>query len=255
MAGSLGGVVVSYDGYLQLRGSVTFVGNSADFGGALALYGTSRLMLNPHLSASFRDNQAKFDGGAIYFEDSVTSSQCISVIPIECFLTIGSDSLTDVLLTFNNNTAKVSGNSLYGGQLDSCRLFFGTNLSDSTFCQDRYGHNFSDNALGVLKSISTILMADISSAPVQICTCKDNLSHICNTDDIRISIKPGQQFKLFLASFGQAQHIVNSTVLSKNLDFNNDYRLSPNIQSTGKSACTQVNYRLFSSVTDIQARK
>ena len=253
-ADSLGGVVVSYDGYLQLRGNVSFTSNKADFGGALALYGTSRVMLKPQLSATFATNQAKFDGGAIYFEDSVTSSQCINVVPIECFLTIGSDSLSDISLKFTNNTAKVSGNSLYGGQLDSCRLYFGMNLSDSTFCQDRTGHNFSDDALGVLKSISTISMPDISSAPVRLCACKDNSSHSCNTDDIRIAVKPGQQFQLSLASLGQAKHIVNSTVLSKNVDFNNDYRLSPTVQSTGKS-CTQVTYHLFSSVTDIQARK
>ena len=252
-ANSLGGVVVSYDGYLQLRGNVSFIGNRGDFGGALALYGTSRIMLNPHLSTIFANNQAKFDGGAIYFEDSVTSSQCINVVLIECFLSIGSDSLGDISLEFTNNTAKVSGNSLYGGQLDSCRLYYGMNFSDSTFCQDRTGHNFSDDALGVLKSISTISMPDISSAPVRLCACKDNSFHGCNTDDIRIAIKPGQQFQLSLASLGQAQHIVNSTVLSKNVDFNNDYRLSPTIQSTGKS-CTQVTYRLFSSVTDIQAR-
>ena len=250
----LGGVVVSYDGYLQLRGNVGFTCNKADFGGAMALYGTSRLMLKPQLNATFATNQAKFDGGAIYFEDSVTSSQCINVVPIECFLTIGSDSLSDISLEFTNNTAKVSGNSLYGGQLDSCRLYFGMNLSDSTFCQDRTGHNFSDDALGVLKTISTISMPDISSAPVRLCACKENSTHSCNIDDIRIAVKPGQQFQLSLASFGQAKHIVNSTVLSKNVDFNNDYRLSPTIQSTGKS-CTQVTYRLFSSVTNTQSRK
>ena len=250
-ADTLGGIMVSYDSYLQLRGNVTFTDNKANYGGALALYGTSRLVLTPQLTASFTDNQAKFDGGAIYFEDSVTSSQCISVVPIECFISIGSDSLSDISLIFANNTAKISGNSLYGGQLDSCRLYFGMNLSDSTICQDRTGLNFSNNALGVFKSISTISTSDISSAPVRICVCKNDSSHSCNTDDIRVAIKPGQQFQLSLASFGQAQHIVNSTVLSKNVDFNNDYRLSPTIQSTGKS-CTQVTYRLFSSVTDIQ---
>jgi predicted outer membrane repeat protein len=253
-ANTLGGVVVSYDGYLQLRGTVSFTSNKADFGGALALYGTSRVMLKPRLSATFATNQAKFDGGAIYFEDSVTSSQCINVIPIECFLTIGSDSLSDnISLDFTNNTARISGNSLYGGQFDSCRLYFGLNLSDSAFCQDRTGNNFSDDALGVLKTISTISIPDISSAPVRLCACKDNSSHSCNTDDIMIAIKPGQQFQLSLAALGQAQHVVNSTVLSKIVDFDNDYRLSPTVQSTGKS-CTQVTYRLFSSVTDIQAR-
>ena len=253
-ADSLGGVVISYDGYLQLAGNVNFTNNRADFGGALAIYGTSRVMLKPSLSAIFVANQANIDGGAIYFEDSVTSSQCINVIPIECFLTIGSDSLSDIALEFTNNSAKVSGNSLYGGQFDRCRLYFGMNLSDSTLCQDRIGHNFSDDALGVLKTISTISIPDISSAPSRLCACKDNLTHSCNTDDIRISVMPGQQFQLSLASFGQAEHIVNSTVLSKSVDLSNDNRLSPIVQSTGKS-CTQVTYRLFSSATNIQARK
>ena len=253
-AESLGGTVVSYDGYLQLRGNVSFNGNKAEFGGALALYGTSRLMLNPLLWTSFRDNQAKYDGGAIFFADSVSSSQCINVVPIECFISIGSDTLSDILITFTNNSARTSGNSLYGGQLDSCRLYFGNNLStNSSTCQNRIGYNFSNSPLDVLKNISTISMSDISSAPVKICVCKDDSVHNCKSDNIQISIKPGQQFQLLLASFGQGQHVVNSTVLSKNVDFNNNYRLSPTIQLTGKS-CTQVTYRLFASDTNIQAR-
>ena len=254
MANSFGGAIVSYDGYLQLISNVNFDGNSANLGGALALYGTSRLRLEPQLWSSFTNNQADVFGGAIFFADSVTSSQCsISEVQIECFISIGSDFLADISLTFINNSAKISGNSLYGGQLDSCRLYFGSSPSNSSNCQDRIRQTFRQNALEVFKNISTISMSDISSAPVKICLCKNESSHMCSSDDVRMSLMPGQQFQLSLASFGQAQHIVNSTVLSKNIDFNSDYRLSPTIQTTGKS-CTPVTYRMFSSVSDIRSR-
>ena len=248
----LGGVILSYDGYIHMKGSMNFEANTADFGGAMALYGTSRVRLTPTLLVNFTHNRANFDGGAIYFADSVTSSQCTNAVPVECFVTIGSDSFENISLKFVNNSAMMSGNALYGGLMDSCRLYFGTNLFDSTLCQDRTSTNFRRNALEVLSNISTISLSDISSPPVQICVCENGSTHACN-QEVSIAVKPGQQFTLSIASLGQARHIVNSTVLSKNVYFSNDHRLSPAIQLTGKS-CTQVTYRLFASVTNVRAR-
>ena len=252
LADSIGGCIMSNDGYLQLTGDITFESNQADYGGALALYGTSRMRFNRQLWANFTNNLANFEGGAIYFVDSVASIRCINEVPIKCFFTIGSNSLFGISLTFTNNSAKMSGNSLYGGQLDRCRVYF-SNLLDSSICQDRTLNMFSDNAIDILKSISTISISDISSPPVKICVCENESSLTCDTDEAKITIKPGQHFEFYLASFGQAQHFVNSTVLSKNIDINNSYRLSPTIQTTGKS-CTKVSYRMFSSITNVKAR-
>ena len=252
----LGGTVVSYDGYMQLKGNFSFHSNKANFGGALALYGSASLMLSPPLSGSFINNTANIDGGAIFYQDSVLYSQCIRSNPIQCFMAIDDGSLSDISLTFTNNSAKMSGNSLYGGRLDSCRLYFGANVTDLTVCRDRlrFGLNFHENAFKVFKSFSEIPIRDISSGPIKTCGCKLNDSNnSCNSDDIGIEIMPGQQFQLSLASFDHAQHIVDSKLLSNNRDFNNDYRLSPLIQLTGKS-CTQLTYRMFASVTDLQAR-
>ena len=249
----LGGAILSYDGYLHLRGEVRFNTNRADYGGALALYGMSRVRLNPTLRVNLTNNRANFDGGAIYFADSVSSSQCTNIVPVECFVTIGSDSFENISLNFLKNSAQMSGNALYGGLMDSCRLYFGNNLSDSTLCQDRSGNSFSSNGLEVLRNISTISLSDISSPPVRICVCENESIHICNKD-INVAVRPGQKFSLSIASLGQARHIVNSTVLSKNVFFSNDHRLSPAIQLTGKSTCTQVTYRLFASVTNVRAR-
>lgn len=252
----LGGTVVSYDSYMQLKGDVKFDDNKANYGGALALYGSSSLMLSPPLSGNFISNLANVDGGAIFYQDSVSYSQCIRSTPIQCFIAIDDGSLSDISLTFANNSAKMSGNSLHGGRLDSCRLYFGTNITDLTVCRDRlrFGLNFHENAFDVFKTFSEIPMPDISSGPIKICGCKLNDStNACNSNDIRIDVMPGQQFKLSLAAFDQAEHIVDSKVLSNNRDFNNDYHLSPLIQLTGKS-CTQVTYRMFASVTDNQGR-
>ena len=252
----LGGTIVSYDGYMQLKGNFNFHSNSANFGGALALYGSASLMLSPPLSGSFINNRANIDGGAIFFQDSVSYSQCIRSNPIQCFMAIDDGSLSDISLIFTNNSAKMSGNSLYGGRLDSCRLYFGATVTDLTVCRDRLrlGLNFHKNAFELFKNFSEIPMHDISSGPIKTCGCKLNdSSNSCNSNDIEINIMPGQQFQLSLASFDQAQHIVDSKVLSNNRDSNNDYRLSPLIQLTEKS-CTQLTYRMFASITDVQAR-
>ncbi len=252
----LGGTVVSYDGYMQLKGNFNFHSNKADFGGALALYGSASLMLSPPLSGSFINNTADIDGGAIFYQDSVSYSQCIKSNPIQCFMAIDDGSRSDISLTFTNNSAKMSGNSLYGGRFDSCRLYFGANVTDLTVCRDRlrFGLNYYNKTFEVFKNFSEIPMHDISSGPIKTCGCELNDSNsTCNNDDIGIDVMPGQQFKLSLASFDQAQHIVDSKVLSNNRDSNNNYRLSPLIQLTKKS-CTQLTYRMFASVTDNQAR-
>ena len=252
----LGGTVISYDGYIQLKGDVTFDDNKANYGGALALYGSSSLMLSPPISGNFINNRANISGGAIFYQDSISYSQCIRSTPIQCFIAIDDGPLSDISLTFANNSAKMSGNSLHGGRFDSCRLYFGTNVTDLTVCRDRlrFGLNYHKHAFSVFKGFTKIPMPDISSGPIKICGCKLNDStNSCNSDDIGIDLMPGQQFKLTLASFDQAEHIVDSKVLSNNRDFNNNYHLSPLIQLTGQS-CTQVTYRMFASVTDTQAK-
>ena len=245
-----GGAIASYNSVWQLVGDVKFDENAADNGGAMALYGTTKLILSQNLDASFTGNKARTNGGAMFFMDSVSSSQCSTgSVPIDCFVSFSStDPLEDdISFTFVNNSARVRGSVLYGGNLNKCRLYYGVS-TDNSDCENKDGLNFSSNAFGFLQNISTVIPRDdsyISSPAEKICLCNKsspNCTSMENTQDVM----PGQQFELSLVAFGQFNNIVNSTVLTKNTDSDRGYRLSPSIQSTGLS-CTTVFYRLYAA--------
>ena len=58
----------------------------------------------------------------------------------------------------------------------------------------------------------------------------------------------GQKFTVAIVALGQGNSIVQGTVLSKNVNSNAQYRLSPAIQSTSSLTCIDFDYRLY--VTD-----
>ena len=113
----------------------------------MALYGTTKLVLNEHLEASFIENRAKSFGGAIYFADSPSSGQCSeNAKPTECFLILNTSysllNSTSIALHFINNTVDEleGGTVLYGGRLDKCKLLF-----EDSIVQDECGNKFDSN--------------------------------------------------------------------------------------------------------------
>ena len=63
---------------------------TAGNGGAMvgALYGTSRVALNPLSTVDFLDNHALLDGGAIYFKDPFATRLNCYVTKAECFIVL-----------------------------------------------------------------------------------------------------------------------------------------------------------------------
>ena len=86
-----GGVMTSYDSQIYFRGNIQFDNNSAELGvgGAMALYGTTKVTLTPLVTVNFIQNRTKLFGGAIYYADSLSSGQCsINAKPVNCFLVL-----------------------------------------------------------------------------------------------------------------------------------------------------------------------
>ena len=72
-----------------------------------------------------------------------------------------STSISNISLYFEDNLAGFTGNILYGGQLDRCRLYFkstDTNQSDLCDCQVTQVHSYSDNALEIFLNMSDITL-------------------------------------------------------------------------------------------------
>ena len=249
-AGREGGAIYITGSSLYMSDLQTFSDNTARWGGALALSTDSKLILTGPLQARFYDNHASAGGGAIYYEDTLSISHCLELATRtdvqECFIELRSTN-HDPQLIFVNNTADTAGSVVYGGELDSCRLYVGGGVVDD--CGVRTGGNFERNAIQIFERISDIsttvdenITSDISSSPLQVCFCNDGGLDCTNKD---ISIVRGQQFTLLAVTVGQDRGIIPSSI---RVSLNNSAQINAaqRIQPTGKE-CTPISYRLSGS--------
>ena len=104
-------------GLLSLQSQVYFVGhsqfvnNTGIYGGGVALYESSYLFFRELSSNSFLGNRAKISGGGIFVSKVITGN-----ITSVCFFNKISCG-TNAELYFENNTAQISGDVLYGGNI------------------------------------------------------------------------------------------------------------------------------------------
>ena len=241
--GFYGGAIQTYNNNVMFSGTAYFEENEAYKGGAMFLEGTSKLIFKPKLNISFIQNHADYSGGALYYRDSQCSLG--SIVPIECFITIDGPfvSTEDISLYFENNSAGITGSVLYGGQLDKCRLFFRNSTSNEQPHQCTYNaHDYSDNALGIMINISTIVQHKNST--LNISSPAEKIG-FCQGDEV-YDVHPGQHFSISLIALGQSNCPVPTTVLWERQYKNIEYHLSPFSQSIGNS-CTNVSFQLHSA--------
>ena len=252
IARNRGGGVYAIDSLVNMTGLQNFVQNCAQYGGALAFDYSSNLILSDPLQAHFVENDG-LEGGAIYYEDSFSRSQCIHVNSsvqqdTNCFFELTSKS--DIQLSFVNNTASNAGTVLYGGSIDACKLYIGDSTRDS--CGNRVGEKFiyGDEVIKLFNSILHIVSkeskpsnksSEISSDSLQLCFCRGtNLE--CENQEIK-TIR-GKEFTLMAVIVGQNKGIIPSAVRTS-LDNSIQISASQRVQRTGKE-CTPTSYRLSS---------
>ena len=116
---------------INKNSNVSFDGNTGDYGGAVALFGSSILHVHDRVNLSFHDNRATVRGGAIYQHEEDT----LEFISLKkCFLhyfnPIRRNGNTTVSLFFSNNSviqrdtsrrSVLAGHSIYMHSLRSCR--------------------------------------------------------------------------------------------------------------------------------------
>ena len=106
---------------IVFAGNNSFISNIGINGGAIGLQSSSRLYLHSPTKLTFSNNLALMNGGAIYAEDS-------SILPLEtdgCFFQIYEPNPSghcqeNVHVFFSNNSALISGASIFGGLLTYC---------------------------------------------------------------------------------------------------------------------------------------
>ena len=248
---------------LEFKASVQFLENTALDGGAIALHGTNQVILYPIHTLYFVLNHAKHKGGAIFYEDSLSSIQCSTAFePKACFISIGSTKLNIVmhhLLVFEENSAGITGTVLYGGQLEKCRMYIGE-VGNLNNCNNE-ANKQSINALDKFKEISMIVedktenstsIITSNAEVIKFCNCYYHYNY-CNfsEDNVHKSILfPGQQFNVSVVAIGQDDVPVNSTILSKLKSNGDSYILSPTRHHIDAS-CNTIAYHLYVPTTNI----
>ena len=246
---------------LTFNGSISFTSNGRyqytditiytdDHGGAIYLSIGSAFSILLHTTVCCENNLE----GAIYVSYVNALIYCPRIarnIPNkECFFQLPGQNLSrgiDVRLAFKNNYADDAGSVLYGGAIDNCKLT-GLNSYSSGEVFNMIVHIEDGNYYNTTSKIS--------SDPLRICPCKNNLPDCSRSWDYRATVPyphtvyPGETFQISVVAAGQRNGTVSSTIRSTvrtniitdicpvNLL---DYQY---LQQTNKT-CTKLNYTVF----------
>jgi predicted outer membrane repeat protein len=263
-----GGTIYAENALISMTGTLHFVKNSAEMGGAIAFgheFGpsayssSSKLLLIEPLMATFTENSASVSGGVIFFDDinAPIGYLCTNNYfqgKIDCFIefeliTVSSLATNNIRLKFNNNSAKIAGRIFYGGGLNKCSLTVTSGGSISN--NDRsaltvIANDFSNVSISNNNNYKDNMTSIVSSDPLQVCICeRDPFKLRCDsTDKVTVTVR-GREFTLQAVTVGQALGAIPSDV---RISLNGTTRLSSpaqRIQHTGKT-CTNITYSLFS---------
>ena len=206
-----------------------FIGNSADYGGALRVVDDS------------------------YF--SICESESVNRIDyeVECFFQV----LTDIPMEggyynplsihFEKNCANCSGDDLYGGLLDRCTLNPSAEIVQRSTV---YNVSFAKDSVSYLSNVSNIdkNLSTISSSPVRICFCEDDQPDCSYQPPIK-EIMKGELFHCSLVAVDQINHTVNDVTIRSSLKFKESGLGEGQLAQKIGSTCTNLTISISSPHT------
>ena len=262
-----GAISADRNSKLTFDGNISYTNNGPDntnadngvsHGGAIYLALNSTFSLLPHTTVCWENNHATL-GGAIYVSDINSLIYCTPIsqyiaayVPREeCFFQLPGQNLSngiDVNLFFKNNSADNAGSVLYGGTIDYCKIHL-IGLDSYYSSGDVFDMLFQYEADTVNTTASKI-----SSDPLHICVCKNNLPNWRRSwyYNIPYPVYPGELFQLSVptVTVGQRSGTVFSTVRSTTRTNSIDSRpvnlLDYQYLQQTNNTCTKLNYTVFS---------
>ena len=187
-----------------------FENNSGIYGGGIALYESSQLLLKKQAYIYFVSNSASESGGGIFVSqllvEYVHTSCSFQVIPGNA----------NAWLCFVNNTANISGDVLYGGKIDNCRF-------DDLF------HYHQQKGLSV-----------VSSDPIQVCFCESDKPN-CSILNRKVTVIPGIDVNVLLATVGSENGLTKGVIKSTSSDSLSNVQTDNNRLN---ATCTNVTFKL-----------
>ena len=211
-----GPIVFAEASYVMFTGNVTFgsaIGSTWTSGAAMFLRGESIIWLAEPLNLTFYNNTA-FQGGAI-FSVSQYAEYCAIQFITEREYDENIIGDIDISVTFISNSARIAGNSMYIRPLNMCSIRFSPtirNVKPSVVY---------DKVFKFKNSVRNGLL-EISSTPIQICLCGDDLNNTsrsalrCNGDyNIpQMDTFPGKTFSFSIVPIDESFNRVYSLVYS-----------------------------------------
>ena len=256
------------------NGTLYITENSAERGGGMCLDLNARLYIlknqpefisasqypnaadpNLWLRLEFNSNRADY-GGAFYVSDATNSANCAAfqTTESECFIQTlalhpyDRPNLNLLNTYFTNNTARVTGQTIYGGLLDRCAVSIfseifnkyydvpPTSISAITYLLNITNLNFTEE--------SSESNRQVSSESVRVCFCSNDQPD-CSYRPPDLLVKKGQTFRVPMVAVDQT----NNTVVAKI-----DSTLSSPAGGLGEgqttqatlNKCTELNFTVFS---------
>ena len=222
--------------------SFSFVGSSyinaniADNGGGIRLDQSTFLLLRESY-LYVTNNRATMHGGGIFIKAAdtrSTSNRCFFDI---CDIT----NITKPMVIVRNNYADLSGNSIYGGDLDRCQ--FDDALSVSGY--DAFNRSFE---IPFNRSLT-----EVTSTIHQLCFCS-NEEPQCGLKSQKVSIFPGQSFFIPVVAVGQLDGTTTDTAVSYLVNSTGSSSVFLGSQQKAQNLltnCTQLEYSLSSMESEV----
>ena len=184
---------------LFIYDAVNVIGNHGYNGGGLysECHPQSFVYLKPQSQLYLANNTASYHGGAIFVND------CKNTYP-DCFIQIedlykSSNTIGNVKIVLENNTAEVAGNSIYGGSLEACHLHYHNSNVSRILSNLKINSAFFQFIFKINKG--THSMSEVTSDPFQICFCDINKLE-CVTET-HVEVYRGQAFHIPAVGVGQ----------------------------------------------------
>ena len=203
-----GSVFEVIDSNIILDGNMLFEGNRGERGAVFKLYGSSTIHLNNGLVATFIDNIAHTKGGAIYAQDDIYKN--IKQCTFQISSLFQNTSVFSVNMIFINNTAGLSGSSIFSTNLYNCYMneFYYTGHHNEKHYYDTIFHFDS------LKPSPL----NVSTLSNNRCICSKDLTKCINDSNNEvvfpniISVYPGQILHIPMAAKDVVGNNVYTTV-------------------------------------------
>lgn len=210
--GHSGGAVYVNESAVNFKGNMIFTENKADCGGAIAFIHNSQnsfLHLDFNSTIKIANNTAFRYGGGIY----VAGSECSS--KITCFFQTDLHNseinfTPSAGIVMENNTAKIAGDFIYGGYLETCYLKI----------KSQNGYDFRLQQITAATLWSTVRahshsQSEVAAKPVRVNFCDvHSVGNSCSFVK-HVSVFRGQLFHVHAMAVGQFCYATPAMVFSK----------------------------------------